>query len=470
MELYKHQRDFLEKHWSDTSHGLFWQMGVGKTPVTLLNMLMLYKAGLIQGGLIIAPNGVHGNWAMEVNRHFPGTRIVVYSSRRGMAQHHAIKDLFSNTTGLRLLAMNVEALSYPASEAVKLAYDFLRAVKCALVVDESTVIKNPKANRTKVALKLSQFAPYRRALTGSPIADSPFDAWSQLEFLKRGATGLNYFQFQKEHGIYEQVFLGPRSFSKVVGYRRLPQLKKQMESLGTFVAKADCLDLPPKIYMTRDVEMSDEQKRLYAIVKADISVAFAGGFIEPINAMAKLQHLHNIVIGFVKTDDGEIKWITDTRITDLMNLIEEIDEKVIVWCSSRPAIAKIADALKARFGPGSWVEIHGGIDPAIRQANVSAFQDKPQVRVFLGNQRVGGQGYTLTASSYVVYFRNSYSLETRLHSEDRPHRIGQTKAVTIIDMIVRGTVDQYNVEALKNKQDVAAEVVTFLKRVTTDKP
>jgi SNF2 family DNA or RNA helicase len=463
MELYKHQKDWLATHWEKTGIGLFWQMGTAKTLTSLLNLKMLHTAGKINGMLVIAPNGVHAIWEKEVKKWLPEFRVVTYYSRNSMPQRQAIKELFQNTQGVRILAINAEALSYPASEGVKLAYDFLRAVPSIMVVDESTVIKNPRAMRTKVAMKLSQFAQYRRVLTGSPIADNPFDCWSQLEFLERGSTGMNYFQFMKEHGVYETVYMGTRSFTKVAGYKRLDQLKMLMEKHGTFISKAECLDLPPKVYERREVELDLAQRKIYQMVKNDISVMLADNYIEPVNAMAKLQYLHNITMGFVKHDDGVIEWISTTRIIALINLLEELDDKVIVWCSSVPALLKLYEAIVERFGKDYVVKCHGDVDPRQRPLDVQKFQEVKECRVYLANQETGGYGSTLTAASFEVYFRNSYSLEDRLQSEDRAHRIGQTKSVTIIDIIAPATVDEHVLSALERKLDIAAHVVDFLK-------
>ena len=465
-ELFEHQKKYLQAHWQKAGRGLFWEMGTGKTRAALVNLAALCQAGEVNALLVVAPNGVHVNWGREVRKYFPDARFVCYSSRNDAPQRRALKDLFEHTHGVRILAINVEALSYPQSEAVRLAYDFLRATKAMFIVDESTCIKNPKAMRTKIAFKLRPLSKYRRILTGSPIADSPFDAWSQLEFLQPGCSGMSYFQFQHEHGIYEQVFLGTRSFSKVSGYKRLGQLKQLMETHGDFIAKSECLDLPPKLYQTREVSMEPEQIKLYTLVKNDISVALGAGYIEPVNAMAKLQHLHNITIGFVKHEDATIQWISDARIKALIELLEEINAKTIIWCSSRPALAQISVALNSRWGPQCHVQYHGGIDLKTRDLGVDRFQSDPACLFFLANQEAGGYGLTLTAASYEIYFRNNYSLEDRLQSEDRAHRIGQTKSVTIIDMISPGTVDEHVLNALNSKLDIAATIVDFLKKVT----
>jgi SNF2 family DNA or RNA helicase len=91
---------------------------------------------------------------------------------------------------------------------------------------------------------------------------------------------------------------------------------------------------------------------------------------------------------------------------------------------------------------------------------VREFQDPDsELRFFVGNPKTGGYGLTLTAASIVVYFSNSFDLEVRLQSEDRAHRIGQTKSVTYIDLITPKSVDEKIVQALRDKIDIATQVM-----------
>ena len=84
---------------------------------------------------------------------------------------------------------------------------------------------------------------------------------------------------------------------------------------------------------------------------------------------------------------------------------------------------------------------------------------KSELRFFIGQPKTGGYGITLNAASTVVYYSNSYDLESRLQSEDRAHRIGQKKSVTYVDLISPGTIDEKIVEALRNKINLADQVL-----------
>ena len=135
-------------------------------------------------------------------------------------------------------------------------------------------------------------------------------------------------------------------------------------------------------------------------------------------------------------DDGETTELKNNRINELLNTLEEIDGKVIIWAIYRHDIKKIEEAIAQRYGENSVKSYYGDTVDADRQDIVTAFQDRESdLRYFVGNPRTGGYGLTLTASHTVVYYSNSYDLEIRLQSEDRTHRIGQNNKVTYVDFI-----------------------------------
>jgi SNF2 family DNA or RNA helicase len=170
--------------------------------------------------------------------------------------------------------------------------------------------------------------------------------------------------------------------------------------------------------------------------------------------------LHQIVCGHVKLDDGRVVELPNNRIKELMSIVEECDGKMIIWATYRHDIEAISKALKTEYGMNSVGTYYGDTDTEERQRVLAEFQ-KPdsELRFFVGNPVTGGYGLTLTQASVVVYYSNSFDLEKRLQSEDRAHRIGQTRNVTYIDLIAVNTVDEKIVKALRNKIDIATQVL-----------
>jgi SNF2 family DNA or RNA helicase len=265
----------------------------------------------------------------------------------------------------------------------------------------------------------------------------------------------------------DRVF-GSRRVKVVRGYQRLDELSELIEPFSYRVLKEDCLDLPPKIYIKRDVELTEEQQKLYSTMKAIARSYLNGEQLTAVNALSQLLRLHQITCGHFVSDTGEIQILKNNRISELLKILEETEGKVIIWANYVPNIKAIIEAISTAkdeegnliYGEESVVSYYGETPDEERQKNIKNFQDpNSEVRFFVGNPQTGGYGITLTAANTVVYYSNSYDLEKRLQSEDRAHRIGQKKSVTYIDLIAEKTVDEKILNALKNKIDIASQVM-----------
>ena len=179
--------------------------------------------------------------------------------------------------------------------------------------------------------------------------------------------------------------------------------------------------------------------------------------------IATLDRIEQEVISLANrlpTQDGKLIELKNNRLNELLNVMEEIDGKVIIWAVYRYDIQQIEKALSKKYGPDSVRSFYGDTDANDRQDIVNAFQDsKSDLRFFVGKPRTGGFGLTLTASHTVVYYSNSYDLEIRMQSEDRAHRIGQKEKVTYIDFIAEKTVDEKIIKSLRNKINIATKVL-----------
>jgi SNF2 family DNA or RNA helicase len=147
------------------------------------------------------------------------------------------------------------------------------------------------------------------------------------------------------------------------------------------------------------------------------------------------------------------------KLKELLDIIEEGEGKFIIWANYVQNIESIINLLKKTYNSDSVVSIYGEITPEQRQEAVRRFQEDDKCRFFVGNPSTGGYGLTLTKASYVVYFSNSYNLEVRQQSEDRAHRIGQSKNVLYIDLVAEKTIDELIIASLKNKIKISAETL-----------
>ena len=463
---YEHQLKALEKSWASDTYALFMEMGTGKSKVLVDNIAILYDRGDIKGALIVAPKGVYKNWdAIEFPTHLPDhieCTKVLWEPTATKKKQAELDTLFDDKGDLKILIMNVEAFS--TSKGLDFARSFLNIfVGRALIgIDESTTIKNPTAKRTKNILKIGDLAKYRRILTGSPVTKSPLDLFSQCEFLDPYHLGhASYYSFRARYANMVKRNFGGRQVQLVVSYRRLDELADILDKFSYRVLKEDCLDLPEKVFTKRLVELTPEQDKAYKQMKQmALAMLDNGEVMTTVNVMTQLMRLHQITCGHFKADDGTTTALKNNRMDALLQLLEETDGKVIIWANYREDIKNIVAALKKAYGDASTVEYHGGVDSTLRQEHIAQFQQKNgPTRYFVGNAQTGGYGITLTAANTVIYYSNSYDLEKRLQSEDRAHRIGQTGSVTYVDLIAENTVDDKIVKSLRNKINIANEIM-----------
>ena len=459
---FQHQLDALKESWNKEVWALFMEMGTGKTKVCIDNIAILFDKGKINAALIIVPNGIKRNWRNELKIHLSdhiNYRVAVWSASPKKEEKTEIEQLSVMVDDLTVFIMNIEALS--TKRGYDFAYSFLLRNQTLVCVDESTTIKNHSAQRTKNILKLSQHAKYKRIMTGSPVTKSPLDLFSQVQFLDPWLLDQqSYYSFRARYAVIVQRSVGTHSFQHIVKYQRLDELQEKIQNFSTRILKSDCLDLPEKVYTKRVVSLTAEQVKAYTEMKKAAITFFEDNVMTAASVLTQIIRLHQITCGHFKTDDGEVKSIKSNRIKELLEVLEETNGKVIIWAVYRYDIQQIEKTLGEKYGKESVATYYGDTKDSIRQSIVDRFMDPDDpLRFFVGNPKTGGYGLTLTSSHTVVYYSNDYSLEIRLQSEDRAHRIGQTNKVTYVDLIAENTIDEKIVKALNAKIDLASQVM-----------
>lgn len=463
---YQHQHDVLMLSWDKESWAYFMEMGTGKSKVCIDNAAMLRECDEIDTFIVVAPKGVYRNWAnLEIPAHMPDrvrddSLMAIWRPTPPRALKQDLLSFMEPAKNFRILVMNIEALSTVKGQ--KFLVGVLKASQALLAVDESTAIKSPKASRTKALIKISELAKYKRILTGFPVTQSPMDLWAQCRFLDKtflGDCGDNYFQYQYRYAVMKKQSVGTHSFNRVVGYRNLEELSGFLKNFSSRVMKEECLDLPAKIYTQRSVTLSGDQARIYdELKKYALAHIEDEEFMTANNVMTQLLRMQQVLSGHTKVDSGEMIEIKDNRLNELMDCLEEVEGKAIIWSRFRYDVKRITEALSKKYGPRSTVNYFGDTSDEARSTAIENFQEG-DARFFVGNPQTGGYGITLTAAQTVIYFANSFDLAIRMQSEDRAHRIGQTEHVNYIDLISEGTIDEQIVKALRNKMDIASVVM-----------
>ena len=461
-ESFKHKLTPMahqEKIFLESAHkpyyALYWEMGTGKSKTLIDTFTWLYMNQQIDGVIIVSDKGAYLNWPLS---EIPKTmidiphRIATYSSSMNSTERWRMEQMMvAKDDCLDILVMNVEAFS--GERAADVANRFCNSHYTMIAVDEATSIKNIKSERTKKLIAIARKCDYRRILTGTPITLSPLDLYSQCEFLQPGILGHRTFVgFRNEYAEMRTMTFGSRSFQMVAGYRNLEKLTSKIQQFSSRILKENCLDLPDKVYETIYVE------RLYDKLKGEAMVLFEQGLLTSTSAITTINKLHQINCGHVKLDDGTQIDIPNNRIPALLELLEKIPGKCLIWCAFQRDVELILAAL-AEVKDGYACHYYGRTTDTERARALELFDRDPLCKWFVGTAATGGKGLTLIGATTTIYYSNSDSAEDRWQSEDRNHRKGQTQKVTYFDLVSPGTVDVKKLQQLQRKEDLAFQVL-----------
>ncbi len=483
----KHQRHCLANYGAREFFALLAEMGTGKTWIAINNLAELWTKGEVDAALVFAPNGVQGMWVrIQIPEHMPASvryTAASWSAQNTKKEMAKISDVCeSDSQTLRILTMNWEALQHERS--FRVALDFARSAKrLAIICDESDNIKNPKTIRWKSLMKLKPLSRYRRIMTGTPIDGSPYSAFGQYMFLDETILGTtSYFAFKAEYA--EMLHANHPLLKKIIEknmlrfvpqieardphtgrpkYRNLDKLSKLIAPHSYRVLKKDCLDLPDKLPPELlFCKMTPQQEKIYKLAEKELRLEFDGE-MTPFNKLAIATKLSQITSGYYLhpvSPDDPIRIPGPNPKMDLLiehvRMANEAGIQVIVWARYTVQIQDIVKRMREEELP--CVEYYGATKKKAREDAVDRFE-RGEVPNFVGNQQAGGSGITLVAAGKVFYFSNNWSLRDRLQSEDRAHRIGQTKRVGYTDFVAEDTVDEAMVVGVATKRDTADIII-----------
>ena len=461
---FKHQFDAFMNSKDKEAYALFMEQGTGKSKVIIDNIAYLFRKGSIDTAIIAAPKGVYRNWyASEFKTHMPEdvvqfSKVCIWSPVETKKNIEELTNFLKESEKLRFFIVNIEALS--TDKGKNYLQRLLNTGNAFFCIDESTSIKHRTARRTKAVLKLGKMAKYRRVLTGTPVTQGPLDLWAQMNFLDEYILQSSFYAYRNAYCVVRRRRTSTHSFDEVVGYQRLEELQEILKPYSYRVTKDECLDLPPKIRLKREIELNRDQKRLYHTLKkrAILELESEKLVTAPL-IITRILRLQQILCGFIKSDDGTEEVIpgANPRLEELLNVLEETQGGVIIWATFRRTIQMIYDALAKKYGASNVATYYGETESEMRQEIVEGFQ-AGKIKYFIGQPRTGGYGLTLTNAKTVIYFNNTYDMEVRLQSEDRAHRIGQKDKVTYIDFVCPKTIDEKILETLSNKKKLADEI------------
>lgn len=467
-ELWEHQKKAIALAENKDELALFFEVGTGKTRTTIEIIRRKFAASQrILPTIILCPKIVCSQWKKQFAQYskIPPQAVVILKG----SQKQRLSMFLKETTDTR---SKIFITNFEAVEMKELFEKLMEFSASILVVDESHRCKSIKSKRAKQVTLLAERAKYRYILTGTPVLNSGMDIFQQFKILDLGKTfGANFYAFRGKY--FEDAnsrWAGkPNYFPK---WEPRPEtyaeLSKRMASKAVYAKKSECLDLPPLVRETIEVELGKEQFKLYKQMLNDY-VAFLqdaetkeSKAVVAELAITKALRLRQILSGFIKTDKGEEILLEDCPRADaLEELLEDLtpNHKIIVWACFKQDYIRIRGICE-RLGV-KYAELHGEIKD--KDAELEKWV-KPECRVMLANQGAGGIGINLIESDVSIYYSKSFSLEHDLQSEARNYRSGSEifDKVTRIDLVVEGTLDSVITEALMLKQDIGEKILEWI--------
>lgn len=423
--LYNYQKKIVNEALNKGSYGIFAETGTGKTQMGL-EIARHYKKTLIVCPLSIIENA----WIHDCEEWFPQLKIV------SLWDKSKKKRLDNLKKEADIYVINFEGLKIIFNEILKRSFD-------CLIVDESSKLKNHKSEISRLILELSEHVPHRYMMSGCPAPNHNSEVFAQMKTVNNEIFGSNFYGFLAKY--FTQDMSNPHRWYQT--QENKDKFFGRLSEQSIFINKEDCIDLPSKIFSVRKTKMNKQQKEYYDHMLQDIK--------DNINTWskfeftAKLMKLRQIISGFVINKDETITDFETNKDNELEQVLNELGDKpVVIWCQFIHEIER----LSKKFGGVGLTSKTKNRDQIIQD-----FKDG-KIKRFFAHPKLIGHGLTLTNCNYNIYYSLSFSYEEFKQSQDRIHRIGQTKKCTYVVLQVENTIDEDIYKCLNRKKSVVDEL------------
>lgn len=454
--------------------------GTGKTKVVLDDAAHNYRLGRIDCLVVLAPNSVKTNWCNpyevkddettwdQITTHMapdiPYIKAAWFPNPHKEAKQK-LKEFGEAYKSPALLIFVINVDGVVSEKAQRYIYKLCQLRKVMIVVDESTRIGNHASTRSKVALKARKMSKLARIMSGTPVIKSPLKAFSQFLFLDYNILGYATFtEFKAHHAV-----INPNNEHHILRYRNTEELSDKIAGASFRVLKKDCLDLDPKTWSKRLVEMTAEQTHHYKNMREEFITYLEHRAQEhnvtASNVMVQMARLQQITAGYLPVINDEnvqiavkkIGGAVPPKIAEAAAIVEECDHKLIIWCKYRFEVFEMAQAMQR--AEVEHVTFFGDTKEHDRISHRQRFLSDPGLKVFIGQISTGGIGLDLYTANTCIYLSNTFSTEDRLQSEDRAHRHGNVGGVEYIDLVSPKTVDERVLAVLRANKQLSDQIM-----------
>lgn len=423
---------------------IFHEQGLGKTKIAVDLMLYWLKHRDIDTVMVVTKKQLVKNWENELEIHTHIKPKVLSSNKAD--------NFYVFNSAAKVIIANFEALS---SDKDRVAL-FLKCRNTAVIIDESTKLKNPEAQLTKDFFELSDLFKIRTIMTGTPIANRPYDIWAQIYFLDKGKSlGSDFASFKRHTDLsnkLENDHVAQKLFENTVA-----GIFAKISAFSVRETKKSCaISLPQKVFETVYTDFEPTQYRMYSTVLHELEIAVRRNEEHIIDddhvALKRLLRLLQI------TSNPRLLNETYAAVSGkekaLESLLEEIclaGEKCIVWSSFIDNI----EFFCAKFAQYTPCKIHGSMTIEDRNASVDKFKNNSDCMVLFATPQAAKEGLTLTVANHVIFYDRGFNLDDYLQSQDRIHRISQKKTCYIYNMITLGSIDEWINKLIEAKHHAA---------------
>lgn len=441
FKLYDHQTRAVDFILKNNGNACLWMdCGLGKT-LTALKAFELLGA---KNMLVVCPLSlINAAWIEDIQKF---TNLTFCNLREGYKE------------------AQVYLINYESFSKKKIKTDMI-------ILDESSKCKNSTSQITKTLLKESSNYKYKIVMSATPAPNNELEFWPQVTFVDRGILNESFYAFRN---IYFELSRGNQvipyvppiqlaaAFKRGFKYRmkqsKLEEFFDKINKVSFWAKKEDCLDLPPKVFLKRDVYLSEKQMKVYKDMKRHMIAEIKDKVIAVNMALVKYLKLRQITSGFMIDGNGDATVLEDNaKINVLMEVLEELGNKqVMIFCQFHKEIEEIQSKLK------NFATLYSGTKD--RDDSINGFKEG-RYQYLIGHVRSMAHGLSFTNCDTIIFYSNDYSFEMREQAINRIHRATTTKTCTYIDLVCSKTIDEEILTAL-NKKESAQELY---ERITNTK-
>lgn len=411
---------------------IFHEQGLGKTKIAIDLLLYWLEHRNIDTVLIVTKKQLVKNWIDEFAIH---THIHPKTLSNNKADNFYVLN-----SPAKVIITNFETISTDKERIIL----FLKCRNVAIIIDESTKLKNPNAKLTQDFIELSDLFKIKTIMTGTPVANRPYDIWSQIYFLDKGASlGTNFAEFKKETDLSNKLANNATARKKFES--TVSEIYDKISSFSIRETKKTCgLILPQKKYETVFCDFQDKQFEIYQQVLEELKVeVIKNGHVildDDKMALKRLIRLMQVASNPRLIDESyKEKSGKEKKLGNLLKKICSSDDKCIVWSSF---IGNI-DWFYEEYSIYKPCKIHGGMTIEERNTSVDVFKNDTNCKILFATPQAAKEGLTLTVANHVIFYDRGFNLDDYLQAQDRIHRISQKKTCYVYNFMIRNSVDEW---------------------------